>query len=340
VRAVYSNPILYAAGFGGENTSISWWDAVDYIGVNAYYELHDDVQTVPTVEALEAAWTWPKQQLAELSADYGKPIIFTEIGYRSHQGCSVHPWDDVTVSELSMEEQARAYAAAFRQVFSAPWLHGMFWWLWPVDRFVSGDCDDSYSPHLKSAEDVLRAWYGASPMPSSTLVREPDYNVTMDIVSEGLAPDWYNWSWDTLSLNMAATDPVFTGTLSMAAQLNPWGAVSLGHTALSHSPYYWLEFQILGGGDPDQHLLVYLNTSDNRQQDMVPVDSCHFMEGGKIVTDTWRLVRIPLSELKHSGIRSPRSPSGIRTAPAPHSGWTTYVSSAPNHPRSSCTYQR
>lgn len=38
VRARYSGPLLYAANHGNED-AVQWWDAVDWIGVDAYYPL-------------------------------------------------------------------------------------------------------------------------------------------------------------------------------------------------------------------------------------------------------------------------------------------------------------
>lgn len=37
MRAVYTGEITSSANWGGEESGKSWWDAVDYIGVDAYY---------------------------------------------------------------------------------------------------------------------------------------------------------------------------------------------------------------------------------------------------------------------------------------------------------------
>src|SRR4030042_6749988 len=61
VRQRFKGTITYsslcsAGGFPhGEEKRITWWDAVDYIGVDVYYELTD--KNDPTVEELKAAWT-------------------------------------------------------------------------------------------------------------------------------------------------------------------------------------------------------------------------------------------------------------------------------------------
>jgi hypothetical protein len=169
VRAVYKGPIVYASLHSGEETSITWWDAVDYIGVDAYYPLNDNPDENPTVEELEAAWAGPKATLSALSARYGKPVIFTEIGYRSTAGCTAFPWDSWRSGRINWVEQAAAYEAAFRQFYNEPWMAGMYWWFWPADPWASGPCDTGYSPRQKPAEDILRAWYGGTPSPGGPL---------------------------------------------------------------------------------------------------------------------------------------------------------------------------
>jgi hypothetical protein len=300
VRAIYKGPIVYAALKDGEETSITWWDAVDYIGVDGYYELTRDTNHDPTEAELEAAWDPHINTLASLAATWGKQILLTEIGYRSSHGCACHPWDWWTASEVDLEEQAYAYEAAFKKLYNQLWLGGIFWWQWFPDRFVSGPCDGSFSPHLKPAEDILRAWYGGGPPPPQPPTMLPDYSKTMDIYTDGLAADWQDWSWWTTALNMAATDQVLNGTQSISVTLQPWGALSLWHPAFDSSQYHWLEFYIRGSST-GQHLTAFFSTEDGAELDHVPVDDCRHIAGGTIDAGTWKLVRIPLSDLNRQG---------------------------------------
>jgi hypothetical protein len=61
-------PILYGANHGNEN-SITWWDAVDYIGVDAYYNLVPDNPN-PSYQELMNAWTPIVNSLYDLSLRY------------------------------------------------------------------------------------------------------------------------------------------------------------------------------------------------------------------------------------------------------------------------------
>ena len=162
VRKIYDGPLTYAANHGGEEMEIRWWDAVDYIGVDAYYRLAD--RDNPTAGELEAAWRSRIASLDELASSWNKPILFTEIGYRSINGATRRPSDWQREAPLDLQEQADAYQAVFETVYNQPWFAGLFWWVWSTDPARGGPADDGYSPYGKPAEAILRSWY-ASPRP-------------------------------------------------------------------------------------------------------------------------------------------------------------------------------
>ncbi len=300
VRAIYPGPLVYAALKEGEETSITWWDAVDYIGVDSYYQLTSDIDHDPTEAELEALWAEHAATMANLSASNGnKPILLTEVGYRSQHGCSDHPWDSVIESPVDLEEQAFAYQATFRKLYTQPWLAGMFWWYWSPDRFTSGPCDDSYSPHQKPAEDILRAWYGGPPRAAQPQL-VPDAARASDIYADSLASGWQDQSWDA-TRNLAATDQKFSGARSLAATLSPWGAISLQHSALDSGEYRWLEFYIRGSSGAEPRLAAFLDAADGTAMDHIPVNDCRFVAGGTIDAGMWKRVQIPLSELNRQG---------------------------------------
>lgn len=157
VRQRFSGPITYASNYGGEETAIIWWDALDYIGVDAYYELTD--KNDPTLEELKAAWEGPATTLEELASLYGKPIILTEIGYRSIDGANKAPWDWQSPGIVDLQEQVDCYQAVFETFWERSWLGGIYWWWWSTDPDLGGPEDDTYTPHDKPAEDVLRGYY-------------------------------------------------------------------------------------------------------------------------------------------------------------------------------------
>ena len=188
IRAVYKGPLTYAANAtsaGDEFTSVSFWDRLDLIGLDGYFALTN--QADPTLAQLVAAWRKNSSRLDLVStvknfADARqKPVIFTEIGYKSSAGANTEPWNYSHVGAYDPTEQRNCIDAAFT-VWSqySSWMKGFFWWDWPVPAPSATDQD--YNPRGKPAADVLRAWQSA-PDPHNAVTNAASYRV--DSVAPG-----------------------------------------------------------------------------------------------------------------------------------------------------------
>jgi hypothetical protein len=164
IRAVYSGALTYAANGvapGDEFTSVSFWPQMDLLGLDVYTPLTD--KTNPTRAELVAGWRKNRDghdmvtTLRNFQAAHNKPVIFTEIGYRSADGSNRAPWDWQASMGPDPGEQADCYAAMY-EVWSreTSWMKGPFWWAWNVPAPQPGDTD--YNPRGKPAEDVLKQW--------------------------------------------------------------------------------------------------------------------------------------------------------------------------------------
>ena len=91
-------PYVYGANWSPGPTNVGFWDALDYIGVDAYYPLAERANS--SVAQLTRAWrAAPGKgaeggdivgQLKALSDKHGgKPIMFAEIGYTTTDACAV-----------------------------------------------------------------------------------------------------------------------------------------------------------------------------------------------------------------------------------------------------------
>jgi hypothetical protein len=164
VRAAYRGPLTYAANGnspGDEYASVSFWPLVDLMGLDVYTPLTG--KNDPTRDELVRGWTsnrYGQNMVAAFrnwQASHGKPVIFTEIGYRSADGTNLAPWDFERAAPPDPGEQADCYAAAFSVwTREGSWMKGVFWWDWSVPVPSPGDTD--YTPRGKPAEQVLRAW--------------------------------------------------------------------------------------------------------------------------------------------------------------------------------------
>lgn len=166
VRAVYDGKLTYAANWYAEFEEIAFWDELDYIGIQAYFPLSDAPD--PTVEQLLAGWRDPLRQIETVQRKFDKPVVFTEVGYRSAAGAAGKPWEwprrDEAV-EVDLDLQARCYEAFFRTFWARPWVAGVYWWKWfPADR-RAGAPDTDFTPQNKPAEAVMARWYGVEPAP-------------------------------------------------------------------------------------------------------------------------------------------------------------------------------
>lgn len=166
VRAAYPGLLTYAANANSpadEFTSVSFWPQLDLLGLDVYTPL--TTKTNPTRRELVDGWRRNRDghnmvaAYRNFQAAYGKPLIFTEVGYRSADGTNRAPWDWQASMGPDPAEQADCYEAVY-EVFSGEtaWMRGLFWWSWGVSAPGAGDT--GYDPWAKPAEDVLRAWQG------------------------------------------------------------------------------------------------------------------------------------------------------------------------------------
>ncbi|MCY3738829.1 MAG: hypothetical protein OXG13_20685 [Gemmatimonadaceae bacterium] len=179
VREAYPGPLTYAANWWEEYDRVEFWDALDYIGVNAFFPLTEPPdpgleQPDPTLEQLRAGAVRVADEIEALHQLTGRPVLLTEIGYKSVRGASLRPWEWTRRPEpdLSMEEQALCYQAVLEAFWPRPWFHGMYWWKWHSD-LRGGEEQGGFTPHGKPAERVLTEWYQRLRPVPPTPVRPP-----------------------------------------------------------------------------------------------------------------------------------------------------------------------
>ena len=159
VRAIYRGPVTYGANFD-EVFDVPFWDAVDWIGVSAYFPLVDE--RAPDRAALVRAWQPIVQRLARLSKDTKKPILFTELGYRSADGAAWRQWEIARDAPANLDAQRVAYEAFFEAVWPQPWLAGVYPWKWYSYPGHARRDDNDYEIENKPAAEVVRRFYSTS----------------------------------------------------------------------------------------------------------------------------------------------------------------------------------
>ena len=189
VRAVFSGKLTYSAdwnddtspwqghngltaGTGNLATQVSFWNYLDYVGLDVYAPLSDAAN--PTLANLIAGWTQvptdPASHAAtgnrslisyfeSVAAQTGKPLLFTEIGYESATDAASQPAGSSTnVFDPSL--QANLYAAFFDawKASGDSSLNGVFFWNWdPNTAEVGPGNGANFSPQGLPAAAVVKA---------------------------------------------------------------------------------------------------------------------------------------------------------------------------------------
>jgi hypothetical protein len=158
VRAVYRGPLTYAANWDDEPARIAFWDALDFIGIDAYYPLSDSPS--PSVDNLVAAWGPILRRIEVLHRKFDRPVLFAEVGYPATAGAAKEPYKEDGGRPLDLWGQAACYEALFRACLGKPYLSGIYLWRWNDPDWRSGPWDPSYNLRDKPATAVIRRWYG------------------------------------------------------------------------------------------------------------------------------------------------------------------------------------
>lgn len=159
IRSVYSGEITYAANWYQEFEKITFWEDLDFIGIQAYFPLVEN--EYPTVEQISEGWNQYLPTMKNISDTYRRRILFTEMGYKSTSDSAVKPWewiDDISKEDkaVSEETQANCYAAFFNSIWKKEWFAGVHIWQMRSD-FVKGEWknDLDFSPQWKLGEKVI-----------------------------------------------------------------------------------------------------------------------------------------------------------------------------------------
>jgi hypothetical protein len=156
IRDEFDGPLVYSANFDSWD-DIGFWDALDFIGISAYFPLSDDAD--PSPGGLEAGWARALEPLEAASRRWGRPVLLTEAGFPSIASAARSPWkEEKTRADVWL--QSRCYEATFRALADRPWIEGAFFWLWersskPAFR------DPSHTIRGKPATFTMSRWYSA-----------------------------------------------------------------------------------------------------------------------------------------------------------------------------------
>jgi len=157
IRQIYRGPLVYAANWWQEFEHITFWDTLDYIGLNLYYPL-SQMDTVTVADLIDGMNTG-MPVVERIAHQYHKPVLLTEVGFTS----SAKPWKTPHQrnrgAQLALEDQAMCYQAIFESFWDKDWFYGFYWWKWPTYLEYGGPNNNDFTPNGKPAEKVVAEWY-------------------------------------------------------------------------------------------------------------------------------------------------------------------------------------
>jgi len=156
LRGLYQGKLTYAANWGSEFEQVGFWDELDFIGLNCYYPLSKSKE--PTKEELKANFEIVKSKITKVYNKFKKPIVFTEIGFRSING----PWKSPHAEgddSFNPEHQRLCYEVVFEGIENQPWCGGILWWKFPSYLEYRGEENGAFTPNNKLAEETVREWF-------------------------------------------------------------------------------------------------------------------------------------------------------------------------------------
>ncbi len=151
IRLRTDAPLTYAANWT-DYRRVPFWDALDLVGIQAYFPLANEDQ--PTAESLARGWRRQMAELREFAEKANRDLVFTELGYGLTHDAAREPWNARIDGIRARPLQQRCMRAALEAVAAEPRVVGAFLWKWFVGARPGGsDFPLAYS----GMEETIRA---------------------------------------------------------------------------------------------------------------------------------------------------------------------------------------
>jgi len=155
VRRAYHGQVTYGANLD-EVFDVQFWDALDFIGVSAYFPLTEERS--PSVDALVRGWQPIAARFRELSMRTKRSVVFTELGYRSSNYAAARPWEHHG-GDPNLKLQSDAFESFFRVIWPQPWFAGAYIWKWESHPQHANANDGDFSIEHKPAQNVVEKYF-------------------------------------------------------------------------------------------------------------------------------------------------------------------------------------
>ena len=136
VRDLIDAPLTYAANWT-DYQKVPFWDALDVIGIQAYFPLTR--KSPPSTEDIQAGWDRLLAELRDYADQQDRDILFTELGYNQSYLAAAEPWDYHVDDDGARQIQETCLRTALAAITRESRIVGALLWKWfphprPVGR--------------------------------------------------------------------------------------------------------------------------------------------------------------------------------------------------------------
>ena len=160
VREVYDGALTYSS-CSDSFEEIRWWDAVDCVGITAYYRVANVDN--PSENEVRQGWNEVYRRLIPFAQRVGRPICFTELGYSVSPHAAQAPWE-YDVKGHAPELQAMLYRVALDEAKKSGVVEGVLLWKWftlPDDLAEQMERHDAFGIQWRPlAVEAIRGEFG------------------------------------------------------------------------------------------------------------------------------------------------------------------------------------
>ncbi len=153
----YRGKLTYSANWD-HYSSVTFWDQVDYVGMNNYNDLTGGSGKTE-IEQLNNKWTQIQKDVLDFAKKQNKPFMFTEVGWHNKRNTLKEPWNYVSTDPQDNTPQLHAF-----QSFVETWervpreqFMGAFIWEWCPDGHFTDS--GTYSLQDTEALKVVQKWF-------------------------------------------------------------------------------------------------------------------------------------------------------------------------------------
>jgi sugar phosphate isomerase/epimerase len=156
LRTITDAPLTYGANWT-DYQNVPFWDALDVIGIQAYFPLTDS-PGLPDRAKLEQSWERHLKDLDAFAEKWGKSIVFTELGYDVSINAARKPWESGRWSREAEEIQRICLESSLKAIEKDEHVIGAFLWKW----FAGDTRGENFLKSTPQMREVIKHYWAYS----------------------------------------------------------------------------------------------------------------------------------------------------------------------------------